>query len=143
MLPSWNTFIKWLVAPSTSATRPLPISLLFSETSLSLLCVTWTHFTPSSYERALNHSIFLSYLATLGVKPRFFTSSWRVLRPITCLFFLLLEKFSLLALPLLLRTHLPFVQSQLFPLHGLALSLLFITKVGFSYLDSLPSHNLD
>ena len=49
-----------------------PISLLLSEASLPLLRVNPTHFTLSSYERALRllTSFSISGLARLGVKPR-------------------------------------------------------------------------
>ena len=56
-----------------------PIPLLLSEASLPLLRVTLTHFTLSSYERALRFptSFPFSGLARLGVKPRVCRSSWR------------------------------------------------------------------
>ena len=55
-----------------------PIPFLFSEASLPLLRVTLTHFTLSSYERALRLpiSFIISGLARLGVKPRFCRSFW-------------------------------------------------------------------
>ena len=58
-----------------------PIPLLLTEASLSSLRVTLTHFTLLSYERALRlpTSFPISGLARLGVKPRFFRSSWRAL----------------------------------------------------------------
>ena len=56
-----------------------PIPLLLSEVSLSLLRVTLTHFTLSTYERALRlpTSFPISGLVRLGVKPRLCRSSWR------------------------------------------------------------------
>ena len=55
-----------------------PILLLLTEASLPLLRVTLTHFTLSSYERALRlpTSFLISGLARLGVKPRLCRSSW-------------------------------------------------------------------
>ena len=55
------------------------IQLLFSEASLPPLRVTLTHFTFSSYERALRlpTSFPISGLARLGVKPRLYKSCWR------------------------------------------------------------------
>ena len=75
-----------------------PIQFLLSETSLSPLRVTLTHFTLSSYERALRLPTFfpISGLARLGVKPRL----WRVLsstHPLMLLFTSLRE--ALLACP--------------------------------------------
>ena len=54
-----------------------PIPLFLSEVFLSLLRVTLTHFTLSSYERAfcLPTSFLISDLARLGVKPRLCRSS--------------------------------------------------------------------
>ena len=56
-----------------------PIPLLLSEASLPPLRATLTHFTLSSYERALRLSnpFPISGLARLGVKPRLCRSSWR------------------------------------------------------------------
>ena len=56
-----------------------PIPLLLTETSLSHLRVTLTHFALLSYERALRlpTSFPISGLARLGVKPRLCRSSWR------------------------------------------------------------------
>ena len=57
----------------------LPIPLLLSEAFLPPLRVTLTHFTLSSYERALRLpiSFLISGLARLRVKPRLCRSSWR------------------------------------------------------------------
>ena len=69
-----------------SATRAItgclsssPILLLLSEASLPPLRVTLTHFTLSSYERALRLPTSFPILGTarLGVKPRLCRSSWR------------------------------------------------------------------
>ena len=56
-----------------------PIPVLLSEASLPPLRVASTHFTLSSYERALRlpTSFPISGLARLGVKPRICRSSWR------------------------------------------------------------------
>ena len=56
-----------------------PIPLLLSEAFLPPLPVTLTHFTLSSYERALRlpTSFPISGLARLGVKPRHCRLSWR------------------------------------------------------------------
>ena len=56
-----------------------PIGLLLTEASLPPLRVTLTHFTYSSYERALRLPISfpISGLARLAVKPRLCRSSWR------------------------------------------------------------------
>ena len=55
------------------------IPLLLSEAYLSLLRVTLTHFTLSSYEQALRlpTSFPISGMARYGVKPRLCRSSWR------------------------------------------------------------------
>ena len=60
-----------------------PIPLLLSEASLPLLRVILTHFTLSSYERALclSTSFPISGFARLGVKPRLYRSSWRAFAP--------------------------------------------------------------
>ena len=57
------------------------ITLLLPEASLPLLSVTLTHFTLSSYERALCLQTFfpISGLAILRVKLRLCSSSWRAL----------------------------------------------------------------
>ena len=58
-----------------------PIPLLLCEASPPPLRVTLTHFTLSSYDRALRlpTSFSISGLARLGVKPRLCRSSWRAL----------------------------------------------------------------
>ena len=63
----------------TSCLSSSPIPLLLAEASLPPLRVTLTHFTLSSYERALRlpTSFPISSLARLGVKPRLCRLSWR------------------------------------------------------------------
>ena len=58
------------------------IPLLLFETSPPSLRVTLTHFSLSSYERALRfqNSFLVSGSARLGVKPRLPRSSWRAYR---------------------------------------------------------------
>ena len=96
-----------------------PIPLLLSETALSPLRVTLTHFTLSSYERPLRlpTSFPISDLARLGVKPRLCRSSWRafasthpLILPSTS------PREALLAYPLFLSLNLPSftVESTLF-----------------------------
>ena len=110
------------------------IPLLLSEASLPPLRVTLTHFTLSSYERALRlpTSFPISGLARLGVKPRLYRSSWRafasthpLMLPSTVL---LLGRLFLLALPFLLRICLCSPWSPPLPLH--ALSLIPLSRQG-------------
>ena len=63
----------------TSCLLSYSIPLLLSEASLPILQVTLTHFTLSSYERALRFptSFPISGLARLGVKPKLCRLSWR------------------------------------------------------------------
>ena len=89
--PGWFPFLsvtnitkgeRFHRAASRSITNCLsssPIPLLLSEASLPPPRVTLTHFTFSSYERALGlpTSFPISGLARLGVKPRLCRSSWR------------------------------------------------------------------
>ena len=79
IFPNWNASIEWPIAPSPAALPSSPIPLLLSEASLPPLRITLTHFTLSSYERALRlpTSFLISGLARLGVKPRLCRSSWR------------------------------------------------------------------
>ena len=77
--PNWNASNERLVAPSLAAFHS-PLSHFYSPRLLYLpLRVTLTHFTLSSYERALRlpTSFPISGLARLGVKPRLCRSSWR------------------------------------------------------------------
>ena len=113
-----------------------PIPLLFSEASLPPLRVTLTHFTISSYERALRlpTSFPISGLARLGVKPRLCRSSWRAF-PFThrsCFILLLLEGLFLLVLPFLLGICICSLWSPSFPLHAPALILFYLAKVRLS-----------
>ena len=66
---------------TTGCLSSFAISVLLSEASPPPLRVTLTHFTLSSYERALRlpTSFPISGLARLGVKPRLCRSSWRAL----------------------------------------------------------------
>ena len=79
IFPNWNASIEWPIAPLPAALSSSPIPLLLSEASLPPLRITLTHFTLSSYERALRlpTSFLISGLARLGVKPRLCRSSWR------------------------------------------------------------------
>ena len=76
-ITNWNASTERPVTPSPAASSS-PIPLLF-EASLPSLRVALTHFTLSSYERALRlpTSFSISGLARLGVKPRLCRSSWR------------------------------------------------------------------
>ena len=113
-----------------------PIPLFLTEASLPPLRVTLTHFTLLSYERALRlpTSFSISGLARLGVKPRLCRSSWSVLLRLTrsCFVLLVLERLLLLALPFLLGIGLRSRWSPPFPLHALALILLFLARVRLS-----------
>ena len=95
----------------TACLSSSPIPLLLSEASLLPLRVTLTHFTLSSYQRALRlpTSFPISGLARLGVKPRLCRSSWRafasthpLMLPSTCF------REALLACPPCLPRNLPF-----------------------------------
>ena len=106
----------------TSCLPLSPMQLLFSEASLPPLRVILTHFTPTSYERALRlpTSFPIPGLARLGVKPRFLRSSWRafasthplMLSPSPPM------EFLLFAFPLLLAIRLPSLWSSSFPLQA-------------------------
>ena len=79
---SATNFTKLVISPNfTNFTKScfssFPTPLLLSEASLLPLRVTLTHFTLSSYERALRltTSFPISGLARLGVKPRLCRSS--------------------------------------------------------------------
>ena len=90
-LPGWFPFLsatnvtkldRLHQAPSHAISGCLsssPIRPFFSEASLSPQRVTLTHFTLSSYERALRlpTSFPISGLVRLKVKPRLCRSSWR------------------------------------------------------------------
>ena len=110
-----------------------PIPLLLSKASLPLLRVTLTHFTLSSYERALrlSTSFSISGLAWLGVKPRLCRSSWStfssthpLMLPSTS------PREALLAsLPVLLGICLTSLWSPPFSPHALTLILLSLVKM--------------
>ena len=110
------------------------IPLLFSKASLPPLQVTLTHFTFSSYERALclPTSFSISGLARQGVKLSLYRDPCgELLCSFTCSCFLLLllGRLSLPALPFLLGTCLPSLWSPPFPPHTLALiPLLFLPR---------------
>ena len=113
-----------------------PIPLLLSEKSLSPLQVTLTHFTLSSYERALRlpTSFPISGLARLGVKPRLCRSSWRafafthpLMLPSTC------SREAFVACPPFPPWNLPlFTVESTLSSHAFALILLFLAKVWLS-----------
>ena len=117
-----------------------PIPLLLTEASLPPLRVTLTHFTISSYERALRlpTSFPISGLARLGVKPRLCRSSWRALAsthplmlPSTC------SREALLACP---PWNLPSftVESALSTPCSRSDTPLFRQGAALAHLDSLP-----
>ena len=95
-----------------------PIPFLLSEAFLPTLRVTLTHFTLSSYERALRlpTSFPISGLARLGVKPRLCRSSWRAFastHPLMLLSTSLRE--ALLARPPSPPWNLPFFHCRVHP----------------------------
>ena len=109
-----------------------PIPLQLTEAFLPPLRATLTHFTFSSYERALRlpTSFPISGLARLGVKPRLCRSSWRafastqsLMLPSTC---------SREALLFLLGICLRSRWSPPFSLHALVLIPLSLVKVRLS-----------
>ena len=124
------------------------IPLLLSKASLPPLRVILTHFTLSSYKRALRlpTSFPISGLARLGVKPRLCRSSWRafasthpLMLPSTS------PKKALLAFPLFPRWNLPSftVESTLSSSCSRSDLSLSLTKVRLSLSsDSLPPHDL-
>ena len=113
-----------------------PIPLLFSEASVPPLRVTLTHFTISSYERALRlpTSFPISGLARLRVKPRLCRSSWRAFASThrSCFILLFLERLFLLVLPFLLGICICSLWSPSFPLHASAMILFYLAKVRLS-----------
>ena len=114
--PNWNASIERLVAPSPVASRP-PLSHYFSPR----LRVTLTHFTLSSYERAIRlpTSIPISGLARLGEKQDSADLRGELLRPFTRSYLLpLIGRFFLLALLFLLEICLCSLWSPPFPLHA-------------------------
>ena len=123
------------------------IPLLLTEVSLPPLRVTLTHFTLSSYERALRlpTSFPISGLARLGVKPRLCRWSWRALAsthplmlPSICF------REALLACPPCPPWNIPSftVESTLPTPCSRSDSPLSRQGVALAHLDSLPSHDL-
>ena len=102
-----------------------PIPLLLSKVSLLPLRVILTHFAMSSYERALRlpTSFHISGLPRLGVKSKFFRSSWRAFASTHPLVLLStsLWRLSLLALLHFFGTFHLSLWSLLFPPHPPAL----------------------
>ena len=113
-----------------------PILLLLSETSLSSLRVTLTHFALSSYERALRFptSFPISDLARLGVKPSLCISFWRTFASTYPLMLSSTSAREVLfaCLLLLLGTCLPSLWSPLFLSHAPVLIPLSLAKVRLS-----------
>ena len=118
-----------------------PIPLLLSEASLPPLRVTLTHFTLSSFERALCLPTFfpISSLARHGVKPRLCRSFWRafasthpLMLPSTSP-----RRLFLLDLPVLLGICLHSPWSPPFPLYALALIPLSLAKMRLPPISSL------
>ena len=131
----------------TSCLLSSPIPLLLSEASLPPLRVILTHFTLSSYERALRlpTSFPISGLARLGVKPRLCRSSWRALAstyslmlPSTC------SKEALLAYPPSPSWNLPSftVESTLSSPCSRSDRPPSRQGAALTHLDSLPPHDL-
>ena len=120
--------------------------LLLFETSLPPLRVALTHFTLSSYKKALclSTSFPISGLARLGMKPRLCKLSWRAFASTHALIphFTFLKRLFLLALLFLLGTCLPSPWSPPFPLHAPDLISLSLTKVRLSPTLILPPHDL-
>ena len=113
-----------------------PIPFLLSEVSIPPLRVALTHFTLSSYKKALclSTSFPISGLARLGMKPRLCKSSWRAFASTYALtpLFTFLKRLFLLALLFLLGTCLPSPWSPPFPLHAPNLISLSLAKVRLS-----------
>ena len=138
----YRTANRTLTACFSSSSIPL---LLF-EVSLSPLRVTLTHFTLSSYERALSLPTFpISGLARLGVKSRLCRSSWRafvsihpLMLPSTC------SREALLACPPCPPWNLPSFTVKSTLLTPCSRSDLPLSRQGVAlvHLDSLPPHDL-
>ena len=120
----------------TGCLSSCPIPLLLSEASLPPLRVTLTHFTLSSYERALRlpTTFPISGLARLGVKPRLCRSSWSAFASTHSLMLPSTSptRLFLLALPVLLVICISSPWSPSFLLHAPALISLFLAKVRLS-----------
>ena len=124
-----------------------PIPLLLSETSLPPLRVTLTHFTLSSYERALRlpTSFPISGLARLGVKPRLCRSSWRAFASTHPLMFPSnSSREALVAFPPFPPWNLPLftVESTLSTPCSRSDPPLSRQVAALAHLDSLPPHDL-
>ena len=119
-----------------------PIPLLLFEASLPPLRFTLTHFTLSSYERALRlpASFHISDLTRLGMKPRFCRPSWIAFASTHLLMLPFTSPWeALLACPpLLLGICLPSLRSLLFLSLVPALILLSLAKVRLSLTLTLP-----
>ena len=121
----------------TSCLLSSPIPLLFSEASLPPLQVTLTHFTLSSYKRALclPTSFPISGLARLEAKPILCRSFWRAF-----------ASTHLLMLPsclsFLLGTCLSSPWSPPFPLCFFSDLPLSRQDLALAHLDSLPPYDL-
>ena len=124
-----------------------PIPLLLTEASLPPLRVTLTHFTLSSYDRALRlpTSFSISGLARLGVKPRLCRSSWGafasthpLMLPSTS------SKEALLACPYFPPWNLPSFTVESTLSSPYSRSDLPLTRQGaaLAHLDYLPPHDL-
>ena len=114
-----------------------PISLLLFEASL-LLRITLTHFTLSSYERALRFPTIFSYFR--------FALTWSETKALqivlesfcihSCFLLLVLRRLFLLALSLLLGICLPSLWGSPSPLHAPALSTPSLFCLKTFYLSS-------
>ena len=130
-----------------SLVLPYPtFPLLLSEASLPPLRVTLTHFTLSSYERALRLPTFFSIsdLARLGVKPSLCRSSWRAFEsshPLMVPFTSTREVF-LCVLHFLWNLHSFTVESILSSLCSFSDLILYRQGAALTHLDSLSPHDL-
>ena len=110
VLPGWFPFFRFtnltkLERVHRAASRAISgclssstIFLLLSETSLSPLRVSLTHFSLTSCSLSPK-LLSISSLARLGVKPSLFRFSWRAFHSLTgsCFLLLFLRRFTLLA----------------------------------------------
>ena len=121
-----------------------PIPLLLSEASLPPLRVTLTHFTLSSYERALclPTSFPISSLARLGVKPRLYRLSWKAFACTHPLMLPSSPREALVACPFFPPRNLPsFTVGSALPT-PCSCSDPPLSRQGAAYLESLPPHYL-
>ena len=124
-----------------------PIPLFLSEAFLSPLRVSLTHFTLSSYERALclPASFPTSGLTRLVVKPRFCRSFWRAFPSTHSLMLPSTSSWEVFfAFSHLLGTCFLLLRSPPFPLHTPALipSPLSRQDAALAHLNSIPPHDL-